>query len=550
MNSWKNKLYYGDNLNILREYIASDSVDLIYLDPPFNSNRSYNVLFKDESGQDSAAQLTAFEDTWHWDRIAEETYHELVAKAPPQIAMMIGAFREFIGTNPMMAYLVMMTIRLLELHRVLKITGSLYLHCDPTASHYLKIVLDTIFGREHFINEINWKRTTTKSDYLQGAKNWPRIHDVLLYYAKDTNRLVTFKQPFAEYSKEYLKKFYKYQDTDGRCYTLGDLAAPGAGSRGHPQYEFMGITRYWRYGKEKMEQLLQEGRIIQKKPGTVPRYKRYLDEVQGVPIGDIWTDIGMLQGSSRERLGYPTQKPVALLERIVDASSNKGDLVLDPFCGCGTTIHAAQKLNRRWIGIDITHLAASLLKYRLKDAFELVEDQDYQVIGEPKDLAGARQLAQENRYEFQWWALSLIQAQPLGGEIGSKQGKKGKDRGIDGVITFLDDPKKKPKKLVVQVKSGKVKSGDIRDLGGTVDREQAAIGVFLTLEPPTKDMQKEALSAGFYHSAGWNKDFPKIQILTIEDLLTGVTVQMPPTAMTYKKAQREQEPDAEQVTLL
>ncbi|CAK8720368.1 Methyltransferase [Candidatus Electronema halotolerans] len=252
-------------------------------------------------------------------------------------------------------------------------------------------------------------------------------------------------------------------------------------------------------------------------------------------------DISPISSLAAERLGYPTQKPVALLERILAASSDEGDIVLDPFCGCGTTIHAAQKLKRKWIGIDITHLAIALQKYRLKDAFGIVEKEDYEVIGEPESLADAKQLASDDRYQFQWWALSLIQARPAGGEIGSRQGKKGKDKGIDGIITFIDDARSRPKRLIVQVKSGKVKSGDIRDLVGTIEREKAALGVFITLEQPTRDMKTEAASAGFYHSLEWNRDYPKIQILTIEDLLAGTAVQMPGRAQTYKQAQREKE---------
>jgi len=269
----------------------------------------------------------------------------------------------------------------------------------------------------------------------------------------------------------------------------------------------------------------------------------------GVPLQDLWTDISPISALAAERLGYPTQKPVALLERILAASSNEGDIVLDPFCGCGTTIHAAQKLKRSWIGIDITHLAIALQKYRLKDAFGIVEKEDYDVVGEPESLADARQLASDDRYQFQWWALSLIQAQPAGGEAGSRQGKKGKDKGIDGIITFIDDAKGKPKRLIVQVKSGKVKSGDIRDLVGTIERENAAIGVFITLENPSKDMKTEAASAGFYYSPEWNRDYPRIQIITIEELLAGAVVQMPGKAQTYKKAQRERESIGVQKTL-
>lgn len=542
----KNTLYYGDNLDILREYIPRESVDLIYLDPPFNSNRNYNVLFKDESGKEAEAQITAFEDTWHWNEKAEQTYQALVTESSDGISSMIGALRGFIGANQMMTYLVMMAARLVELHRVLKPTGSLYLHCDPTASHYLKITLDAIFGIENYQNEISWKRTTTKNDFRQGAKNWPRIRDVILHYAKDIDRLAVFTQPFASYAEEYVSTKYRYTDASGRVYRLDNLTAPGAGSRGHPQYEFMGVTRYWRYNREKMEALFAEGRIIQTKPGTVPQYKRFLDEVQGIAVGDTWEDIAPINSQAIERLGYPTQKPVALLERIINASSNEGDIVLDPFCGCGTTIAAAQKLNRKWIGIDVTHLSIALQKYRLKAAFNLDEKKDYQVIGEPEDLGSAKQLAQDDRYQFQWWALSLIKARPLGGEAGSKAGKKGSDKGIDGVITFIDDNSGKPKRLLVQVKSGKVKSGDIRDLKGTIEREKAAMGVFITLEPPSKDMKTEAATAGFYRSEGWNKDYPALQIVTIEELLSGAEVKMPPSAITFKQAEREAEATGKQ----
>lgn len=361
-----NTLYYGDNLDILREHIQDESIDLVYLDPPFNSKRGYNLLFKTPKGHAADASVTAFEDTWTWGEQAEREFSELLHQSNTEVAEMIRSLRAYLRESDVMTYLIMMANRLLELHRVLKPTGTIYLHCDTTASHYLKIVLDTIFKPANFINEIIWKRTTTKSDFKQGATNYPRIHDTILHYAKDHRQKATFNQPFSEYSDEYVDKFYKNTDADGRRYGLWDLSAPGAGSRGHPQYEFMGVTRYWRYNKEKMEALLAEGRIIQAHPGSVPRYKRYFDEMEGIAIGDIWDDIPPVQAQSAERLGYPTQKPLALLERIVQASSNPGDIVLDPFCGCGTAIHAAEKLGRSWIGIDITNLAIDLIERRMK----------------------------------------------------------------------------------------------------------------------------------------------------------------------------------------
>lgn len=538
------QLYYGDNLKILREYIASESVDLIYLDPPFNSNRSYNVLFKDELGQDSESQLTAFEDTWHWDIAAETTYHELVTEATPEISTMISALREFIGGNQMMAYVVMMTARLLELHRALKSTGSLYLHCDPTASHYLKIVLDAVFGIQNFRAEIVWKRYSSHGNVFS---NYGRIHDILFFYTKGKDYI--WNQVYSDYRAEYVDSYFKHVEPGtNRRYQLQNVLNPNK-DRPNLTYEWNGHTRVWKWTKDKMQELHNQGRLYYSSTGY-PRLKQYLDESPGEKVQDIWDDIGSLSHSGDERLGYPTQKPVALLERILQASSREEDVVLDPFCGCGTTIHAAQKLNRSWIGIDITHLAIALQKYRLKHAFELVEKRDYDVIGEPESLSSARQLAQDDRYQFQWWALSLIQAQPIGGEAGSKKGKKGKDRGIDGMITFIDEARAKPKRLIVQVKSGKVKSGDIRDLVGTIDREKAAIGVFITLEAPSKEMRTEAASAGFYHSPNWNKDYPRLQIVTVEDLLSGAEVRMPPTATTYKKAQRERQQQGEQQQLL
>ena len=552
----KNTLFYGDNLPILREYIPDESIDLIYLDPPFNSNRTYNVLFKDEGGQDSEAKITAFEDTWHWDRAAEETYHEIIKDSPPRVASMIGALREFIGTNQMMAYLVMMTIRLAELHRVLKPTGSLYLHCDPTASHYLKFLLDTIFGAENFRNEICWKRTSAHSS----AKRWGPIHDIIFFYSKSNS--FCWNKVYQKYEQDYIDTFYRHIDGDRR-YQLVDLTAPGI-RKGDSRKSWHDIDpttkkRHWAVptallkqflsGKkidalttqEKLDFLDKKGLIYWPKKGEIPRFKRYLSDSEGIFIQDVVIDIKPISSQAKERLGYPTQKPLALLERIIEASSNEGDVVLDPFCGCGTAVAAAEKFNRKWLSIDITHLSVALQKYRLQDMFNLIAGKDYKVIGEPESLASAKELAHQNRYQFQWWALSLVRAKPLGGEAGSKKGKKGKDKGIDGVINFedIEDGKTKLKRLLVQVKSGKVKSGDIRDLVGTIERENAPIGVFISLEKPTKDMNTEAVSAGFYKSEAWGKKYPKIQILTIEQLLTGEEIKMPEYIPNFKQAKPE-----------
>ena len=533
-----NKLYYGDNLDILRrrEYFPDESVDLIYLDPPFNSSRSYNVLFKSESGADSQAQITAFEDTWHWGETAESTYDDLIVDAPAKVSTAIEALMNLIERNQMMAYLVMMTARLVELHRVLKPTGSLYLHCDPTASHYLKIVLDAIFGAEHFRSEIVWKRTSSHND----ASRWGSVHDVILYYSKSDQ--FVWNEIYTEYDEEYKKRFRR-KDPDGRIWSDGDITAKGLSGGGYT-YEYKGTTSLWRVPLETMKRLDQENRLHFTRTGGI-RIKRYLDEMPGIPAQDVVTDISPINSQAKERLSYPTQKPLKLLERIILASSNEGDIVLDPFCGCGTTIAAAHKLRRRWLGIDITHLAISLQKYRLADAFELVSGKDYEVIGEPTTVEGARSLARDSandgRYQFEWWALSLLRAKPVGGKAGSRKGKKGADKGIDGIISFLDEDdkgRKKPRKVIVQVKSGAVKSGDIRDLKGAAEREQAAIGVFITLAKPTADMLKEALSGGYYESPLWRRKYRRLQILTIGDLFGGASVDMPPPHGAHRQAER------------
>ena len=536
-----NTLFYGDNLPILREYIPSESVDLIYLDPPFNSNRSYNVLFREEGGKSSDAQITAFDDSWHWGESAQNAFEQLKAANPGKVDDAVEALLNIVGHSPMGAYLVMMAARLVELHRVLKPTGSLYLHCDPTASHYLKVILDTVFGPENFVNEIIWRRQNAKGlAFTRFASN----HDVVLKYAKSSNRV--WHSQYKEHDPEYLEHFYRFKEPEtGRVYRLADLTNPNK-NRPNLTYEFLGVTRVWRWTKQRMQDAYERGIIVQTKPGGVPQLKRYLDEQEGTPIDDIWDDVLPIQAQAAERLGYPTQKPLALLERIIQASSNPGDVVLDPFCGCGTAVAASEKLGRRWIGIDITHLAISLIRYRMKDMFPTCQ---YQVIGEPQDLDSARQLAQDDRYQFQWWALSLVRARPEGGESSSKQGKKGADHGIDGTINFIDNTNGVFRKVIVQVKSGHVKVGDIRDLRGVLDREKAALGVFVTLEPPSEPMRTEALESGKYASLFWQKDYPRIQILAIEDLMAGKEIHMPPDAGTFKQAEKIKKAEGKQSEL-
>ncbi len=528
-----NTLYYGDNLPILRN-LPSASVDLVYLDPPFNSSRSYNVLFKDESGGSSDAQITAFDDTWHWGPSAEQLYADILQANPGVVDDLLAALRSVIGENQMLAYLVMMAARLVELHRVLKPTGSLYLHCDPTASHYLKIVLDTIFGVQFFRNEIVWQRTAAKALM---TKRLPSNHDIVLYYTKSDEYVWNSDAVFQIYDLTNLDEKtagkYRYRDSDGRIYRLDNLINPNP-DRPNLTYEFLGVTKVWRWTQQRMQAAYEAGLVIQTKPGTVPQVKRYLDEQRGKPVGDVWVDIPPINSQAAERLGYPTQKPLALLERILQASSNPGDVVLDPFCGCGTAIAAAQKLGRQWIGIDITYLSINLIENRMKAMFP---EAQFEVVGKPQDLASAHDLALRDRYQFQWWALSLIGAKPLGDDHTGK-GKKGADKGIDGVINYIDDAKRTLKRVLVQVKSGHVNSATIRDLRGVLQREACEIGVLVTLEPPTRDMITEASSAGFYQSEFWQRTYPRLQILTIEQLLAGAPVQMPPETGTFLAAQK------------
>ena len=559
--TWQNELYFGDNLDILRGQIADESVDLIYLDPPFNSNATYNVLFREKGGEESAAQITAFEDTWHWSIETEAAFREVVTEGPEKLGRLLQAMRDFLGQNDMMAYLTMMAQRMAELHRVLKPTGSLYLHCDPTASHYLKLLLDSMFGKENFKNEITWKRTSAHSS----AKRWGPIHDVILFYtASDEYR---WNRLFQEYTDEYLRDYYRHEDKRGR-YQLGDLTGAGK-RRGDSGRAWRGVNptesgRHWAIPRnalqnaypnradlddlstqEKLDLLDAAGLIYWPPTGNIPRQKRYADENPGIPIQDNITDIPPIGARARERLGYPTQKPEALLERIIKASSNEGDVVLDPFCGCGTAIATAERLNRRWIGIDVTHLAITLIRHRMSNSFG--EDlRPYEVIGDPKDLPSARALAQHDRYQFEWWALGLVDARP------ARDKRKGADRGVDGYINFFDDNSGKAKRVIVQVKSGNVSVAQVRDLKGAMAREQAQMGIFITLKPPTRQMVQEAISAGFYAPEHFRNPFPCVQILTIEDLLAGAKAQYPRYALqtTFKRAPRRSREEGGHALLL
>ncbi|MBD0328569.1 MAG: restriction endonuclease [Thermoleophilia bacterium] len=536
-----NLLYYGDNLDILRRHVRDDSVDLVYLDPPFKSNQDYNVLFA-EHGTRSAAQIKAFEDTWRWDDAAAESYEQAV-EAGGHVAQAMRAFRTLLGTSDMLAYLSMMAPRLVALRRVLKESGSLYLHCDPAASHYLKVLLDAAFDPRNFANEIIWKRTASKG---LARRRLPTNHDTLLAYHKSDQATWNEEAVFVPYDlaalDEKTETKYALQDETGRRYQLTSLINPNQ-NRPNLTYEFLGVTRVWRWTQDRMQEAYDAGLIVQPRPGAVPRFKRYLDEQRGKPLPDVWTDIAPINARAAERLGYPTQKPEALLERIILASSNEGDVVLDPFCGCGTTIAAAQKLARRWIGIDVTHLAINLIRHRLRDAYGEGIEKTYKVIGEPVTVDEAAQLAKDDPYQFQWWALGLVGARPV-------EQKKGADKGIDGRIFFHDEAGAKTKQIILSVKAGKTGRSHVHELRGVVEREGAQIGVLITFHEPTRPMREDAAAAGFYKSPGWGTSHPKIQLRTVGELLEGKDIDHPhATGTTFKRAPRATQRPADQLPL-
>jgi len=538
-----NLLYYGDNLTVLRQHIKDESVDLIYLDPPFKSDQDYNVLFAEQNGTRSAAQIQAFKDTWRWDQAAAAAYQEVV-ESGGRVSLAMQGMRQLLGCNDMLAYLAMMAIRMVELHRVLKPTGSIYLHCDPTAGHYLKLLMDAVFGVRNFHNQIVWKRTSAHSK----VKRYGPVHDMIFFFSKGEQ--YTWNQVRVPHSPEYLEKYFSHQDPQGRRFQAVDLTGAGV-RRGQSGQPWRGIDptaagRHWALPGKLLEKLGISGGTIQEKldaldaagmihwpdkPGGTPRLKWYADTLEGAPLGDVWTDIPPISAHAAERLGYPTQKPERLLERIIQASSNPGDVVLDPFCGCGTTIAVAQRLGRRWIGIDITHLAISLIRHRLRTAFGDEIEKTYSVIGEPVDLASARALAEQDPFQFQWWALGLVGARPV-------EQKRGADKGIDGRLFFHDDADaQQTRQVVVSVKSGSVSVSHVRDLLGVVQRENAALGVLICLEEPTRAMRAEAAQAGYYQSP-WGTRHPKLQLVTIEQLLAGQRIDLPPTRdlRTFKKA--------------
>ncbi len=523
-----NTLYLGDCLNVLRDNVPDESVDLVYIDPPFNSKRDYNIFFDDKEIQ---TQRIAFEDTWTLKNI-QDSLAELNILKTENLYYLLLTYRKVAPYA--FPYLTMMSLRILELHRVLKPTGSFYLHCDPTMSHYLKTVCDIIFGERNYRNEITWKRAIAHSD----AKNkFADVNDIILFYSK--SKLFNFFPQFNLHSEEYVKNFYRFNDNDGRGdYQLDNMTSPNP--RPNMMYEWLGFPfppKGWRYQKKTMQQLHNEGRIYypKKKDGSFdyskrPRLKRYLNEQKGTIISNNWDDIIPLQANEKERLGYPTQKPKALLERIIKASSNEGDTVLDSFCGCGTTIDAAEGLHRNWIGVDISPIAISLIKRRLKDTYGEHLNK-FEVRGTPTDEQSAIELWKQNPFAFQDWWLTEFEV------FSTTFGTKGADKGIDGIAQYLTDPKiQKVIRAGFSVKGGQnIQSKDIDALLGAMDKHKCEIGVFLTIAEPTKPMLDTIAGSGFVEIPGFK--IPKLQILTLNDYFRNKFPKLPSVNITFKAAQ-------------
>ncbi|AER47692.1 DNA methyltransferase [Mycolicibacterium goodii] len=527
-----NRLFFGDNLEVLDEHVADESVDLVYLDPPFNSNRNYSVIFgRNRAPDESAAQIQAFEDTWRWTNRTAMLLGELSGTAPRRVADTLSGFYTLLEESDALAYLVNMTPRLLQLHRVLKSTGSLYLHCDPTMSHYLKILLDAIFDVQNFRSEVIWQRSTGKS--LQSTR-LPTNHDVLLCYAKGSAPKWVDAAAFTPYDEaeldEKTARKYRHRGKDGRLYRLDSLINPNH-DRPNLTYEFLGVTRVWRWTKERMQQAYEAGIIVQSAPGRVPQMKRYLDEQRGRPLGDVWTDIPPINSRAAERLGYPTQKPLALLERIIKLTTDPGDVVLDPFCGCGTTVDAAQRLGRQWVGIDITYLAIDVIKRRLQDTYDTTIFDSIELAGIPKDLAGARALFDKSPFDFERWAVSMINAEPNQKQVG--------DKGVDGIARFPLGGKGKIGKLIVSVKGGKtITPAMVRELSGAVEARKAQMGVLITLAPATRGVTDAINHGGVFTHPANGQQYPRLQHITVADLLAKKRPQVPPTFLPYIAAQR------------
>lgn len=536
------RLYFGDNLDVMRERIADESVDLIYLDPPFNSNANYNVLFDEAGGVLSEAQAEAFQDTWSWGAASAAAFDDVI-RSGGDAALLLDSFRRWLGDNGLMAYLAMMAVRIGELRRILRPTGSLYLHCDPTASHYIKLILDANFGHRGFRNEIVWLRSKNPKGSQHTMRKYGPATDSILYYAGSEDAPINLDKIRIKLSAPELAAKYPCSDEFGPYADGPVLRGKGMGPRENLVYEYKGFKpgpAGWRMERAQLEELDRKGNLAWTRTGA-PRRKLRPSDDKGDPVGSFWGDIPPLNSQAKERLGYPTQKPVALLERIIRASSEEGQVIFDPFCGCGTTVEAAERLGRNWIGIDVAHYAVTLIETRLKERHP---GASYDIYGRPTTYAGAVDLARRDKYQFQWWAAWLLGTQTY-------EGKKGKDRGIDGNIYFPNGPYGLGR-IIVSVKGGNnIAPSMVSELAGVVQRENAEMGVLITLVEPTKAMVANAAGSGFVPKSAHGR-LPRVQIATIADLLAGRLPKLPPLPIPKRAStgpRRKQHPDQYELLL-
>lgn len=529
----KNLLFYGDNLQVLRRYVADETIDLVYLDPPSYSKRVHNVLFKPKAGTASHEEIEAFDNARTWTQESISTFEHLTENAPTAVASAIDAARRLVGESDMLAYLVMITARLVELRRALKASGSLYLHCDPTTSHYLRIMLDAVFGPSNFKSEIVWRRKGT----LNNSKSFEAVHDVLLYYGKNPNP--TFNTLYLARTPEYVSQNFRFTEADGRRWSPQSLSSPI--SRPSLTYAFTaknGQTYHpppngWKYTLDRMRQLDDAGRLhYPAKASGRLQLKRYLDEVRGEPIQDVWTDVPAVRRTDAEWLGYPTQKPLTLLERIIASSSNPGDVVLDPCCGSGATVVAAQRLGRRWIGIDISVLSIDLIKNRLREAFGSEVAQTYEIDGTPRDVEGARALFAANPAEFERWAVSLVSGMPGEEQIG--------DWAFDGIIHFPLDRENVGRTIVAVNIGGSHNPDIIRHIVAAIDAQKAELGVVIVMDNVMKELRDAAEHSGIYHHPLTGRHYPKVQIISVLELLRGDGVNMPTPVFPHLRTSRHE----------
>ena len=541
-----NRLYYGDCFTIMQEW-PSAYVDLIYLDPPFNSNRQYNAIYKDETGRPLPDQIDAFCDMWELDSERESAIRTMpVLMRESGIddltvefwRLWMNALR---GTQPrLLAYLSYMAQRLLIMYRILKPTGSVYLHCDPTASHYIKALMDAVFGHRNFRNEIVWQRTSAHG----GAKRWGPIHDTLLFYTRGDD--YTWNRTYQAHDPDYVKRFYRFEDKDGR-FRVGDLT--GAGTRqGDSGQPWQGVDptdagRHWAVPdrglpshfqrpsdyelmtvQERLDALDAAGLIYWPPRGAMPAFKRYFETSAGNPIQDMIWDIRPVSGD--EDMGYDTQKPRVLLERIITASSNPGDMVLDPFCGCATTMEAAHKLGREWAGIDIAiHAIKRVARVRLTERLGLVEGQDFTVEGVPRTVEGAQDLWERDKYHFQKWAVEQVE--------GFVTTKRSADGGVDGRVYFAVPHAQDLQSMVIEVKGGvNVGINVLRELKGVSDYDSALMAGLIIMEPlgtvKARNFARFMADAGSLEILGI--EYPKMQLLTVGEILEGKRFQTPTVA--------------------